>query len=52
MKKTNTSSAPIDGIELLERFRAAIRALQQRGGSSIPLLTIYTGKYDKLVERI
>ena len=48
-EEDSTSSAPIDGIELLERFRAAIRALQ-KGGNSIPLLTIYTGKYDKLVE--
>ena len=45
------SSAPIDGIELLERLRAAIRTPQQ-AGSPIPLLTIYTGKYDKLVEEL
>ena len=50
-EEDSTSSAPIDGIEMLERFRAAIRALQ-KGGDSIPLLTIYTGKYDKLVEEL
>ena len=46
-----TSSAPIDGIELLERFRAAIRTLQ-KAEKAIPLLTIYTGKYDKLVKEL
>ena len=45
------SSAPIDGIELLERFRAAIRTLQ-KAENLIPLLTIYTGKYDKLVKEL
>ena len=50
-EEDSVSSAPIDGIELLERFRAAIRTLQL-AGSSIPLLTIYTGKYDKLVKEL
>ena len=45
------SSAPIDGIELLERFRAAIRTLKE-AKNVIPLLTIYTGKYDKLVKEL
>ena len=44
-----TSSVPIDGIELLERLRAAIRTLQIEKNST-PLLTIYTGKYYKLVK--
>ena len=50
-EEDSVSSAPIDGIELLERFRAAIRTLQL-AGNSIPLLTIYTGKYDKLVKEL
>ena len=50
-EEDTVSSAPIDGIELLERFRAAIRTLKQ-AGSSIALLTIYTGKYDKLVQEL
>ena len=50
-EEDTVSSAPIDGIELLERFRAAIRTLQ-REKNSTPLLTIYTGKYDKLVKEL
>ena len=40
---------PIDGIELLERFRAVIRRHGQEGLTR-PLLVIYTGKTDKLIE--
>ena len=50
-EEDTASSAPIDGIELLERFRAAIRTLQ-KAENVIPLLTIYTGKYDKLVKEL
>ena len=44
-----TPSVPIDGIELLERFRAEIRRDQDQG-VQVPLLTVYTGKYLKLIE--
>ena len=44
-----TSSVPIDGIELLERLRAANRTLQEEK-NAIPILTIYTGKYSQLVK--
>ena len=40
---------PIDGIELLERFRAVIRRHGQEGLIR-PLLVIYTGKANKLIE--
>ena len=45
----DVTSVPIDGIELLERFRAEIRRHQYQG-SQVPLLTIYTGKYSNLIE--
>ena len=44
----DVSSVPIDGIELLERFRAVIRH-HQLLGDQVPLLTIYTGKLEKLI---
>ena len=45
----DTSSVPIDGIELLARFSAEIRR-QQKQGNQTPLLTVYTGKYSKMIE--
>lgn len=41
---------PIDGIELLERFRATIRRHRQ-DGRAVPLLTIYTNEFNKLAEQ-
>jgi hypothetical protein len=43
------SSAPLDGLELLERFRARIRRHHDQG-ASVPLLTIYTSQIDRLAE--
>ena len=45
----DTPSVPIDGIELLERFRAVIRHHQHQG-DQVPLLTIYTGKLEELIK--
>jgi hypothetical protein len=42
-------SAPLDGLELLERFRARIRRHYDQG-ASVPLLTIYTSQIDRLAE--
>ena len=42
-------SVPVDGIDLLDRFRAVIRH-KQVAGDQIPLLTIYTGMLDELIE--
>ncbi len=45
-----SSSAPLDGLELLERFRARIRRHQHQG-TGVPLLTIYTNQIDRLAEQ-
>jgi hypothetical protein len=42
-----SSSAPLDGLELLERFRARIRRHHDQGASA-PLLTIYTNQISRL----
>ncbi|WP_043755933.1 hypothetical protein [Imhoffiella purpurea] len=46
-----SSSAPLDGLELLERFRAKIRRHHDQG-ASVPLLTIYTHQVARLAEQL
>lgn len=46
-----SSSAPLDGLELLERFRARIRRHHDQG-ASVPLLTIYTNQIDRLADQL
>jgi hypothetical protein len=45
-----SSSAPLDGLELLERFRARIRRHHDQG-ASVPLLTIYSNQIGRLAEQ-
>ena len=42
---------PYDGIEFLERFRALLRS-PEFDEYKVPLLTIYSGKYNKLVSEL
>lgn len=45
-----SSAAPLDGLELLERFRATIRRHHDQG-TGVPLLTIYTSQIDRLADQ-
>ena len=47
----SSSERPIDGMELLERFRAGIRHKGTQTGA-IPLLALYTGQYDELIDQL
>lgn len=44
-----TTEPALDGLELLERFRAAIRQTQT-GGNHPPILVIFTAKFNELAE--
>jgi hypothetical protein len=45
-----SSSAPLDGLELLERFRATIRRHHDQD-ANVPLLTIYSNQIRRLAEQ-
>lgn len=45
-----SSGAPLDGLELLERFRATIRRHHDQG-TGVPLLNIYTNQIGRLAEQ-
>jgi hypothetical protein len=45
-----SSGAPLDGLELLERFRATIRRHHDQG-TAVPLLNIYTNQIGRLAEQ-
>jgi hypothetical protein len=45
-----SSGAPLDGLELLERFRATIRRHHDQG-TDVPLLNIYTNQIARLAEQ-
>jgi hypothetical protein len=47
----SASTAPLDGLELLERFRARIRR-HHAEGASVPLLTIYSHQIHRLAEQL